>query len=169
MLQNDPPKKVLLVENYENFNLSNYLCQAYGGKLFVPKNDEDLSKLTALFKKSGNCSLSYLGIKKSNNDMIIDLNGENVSFLNWGINQPNGKSWQQCIAASFDGKELKYDDQNCKKEFCFSCQIQTKNTFKLRGNIPNGAEREYSLREYFVGLEMMSKDINNKYNRIQGN
>ena len=160
LLQNDPPKKVLLVEDYENFNLSNYLCQAYGGKLFVPKNDEDWSKLTALFKKSGNCSFSYLGIKKSNDDMIIDLNGENVSFLNWGINQPNGKSWQQCIAASFNGKELKHDDLNCENEFCFSCQIQTKNTFKLRGNIPNGAEREYSLREYFVGLEMMSKDIN---------
>ena len=59
LLQNDPPKKVLLVDNYKNFNSSNYLCQAYGGKLFIPKNDEDLSKLTTSFNKSGNCSFSY--------------------------------------------------------------------------------------------------------------
>ena len=42
----------------------------------------------------------------NNRNPNISSKQENVSFLNWGINQPNGKSWQQCIAASFDGKEL---------------------------------------------------------------
>ena len=152
LLQNDPAQKILLDENYKNFKLSNLLCQAYGGKLFTPKNNEDLSKLTTLFHKSGDCSDSYIGLKKSN-DMIVDFKGINVSFVKWGKNQPNGKDWQQCIVAHFDGKDLEYDDVNCITEFCYSCQIPTKNTYKLRGNITLGAEREY-----LVGLGMMSND-----------
>ena len=152
LLQNDPAQKILLDENYKNFKLSNLLCQAYGGKLFTPKNNEDLSKLTTLFHKSGDCSDSYIGLKKSI-DMIVDFKGINVSFVKWGKNQPNGKDWQQCIVAHFDGKDLEYDDVNCITEFCYSCEIPTKNTYKLRGNITLGAEREY-----LVGLGMMSND-----------
>ena len=61
LLQNDPPEEIMLIENHENFASSNYLCQAYGGNLFIPKNDGDLSKLTSLIKES-NCSYSYLGL-----------------------------------------------------------------------------------------------------------
>ena len=154
LLQNNPPKKVLLVENYENFNSANFLCQAYGGELFVPNNDESWSKLTTLFKKSGNCSFAYLGLRKSDN-IVVDINGKDLSFFKWGKNQPNGKNWQQCITASFDGKELTYDDRHCDNEFCYTCKIPSKNNFKLRGNIPNQAEREY-----FVGIGTKSKDTN---------
>ena len=152
LLQNDPPKKLLLVENYNNFNSSNYLCKAYGGNLFVPKGDEDLSRLKALFEKSGNCTFSYLGLRKSMDGGVLDDDGKNVSFFKWGKNQPNGKNWQQCILAR---NNLEYDDVECSYEHCYFCQIPTKNTFKFRGNIPNGVEKEY-----FVELGQLSKDTN---------
>ena len=41
-IQSDPPEKVLLVEKQKDFDFSNYICQAYGGRLYVPENDNDL-------------------------------------------------------------------------------------------------------------------------------
>ena len=153
MLQNDLPEKLILVEGNENFNSSYYLCQAYGGKLFIPKNDEDMSKLVTLFKNSENCSVSWLGLKKSN-DIVVDVNGKEASFVKWGKNQPNGKNWAQCIITTLhSGGDLFYDDVPCKNEYCYSCQIPTKSIYKLRGNIPIGVEREY-----YVELGQMSKD-----------
>ena len=84
LLQNDPPVKLMLMENLHDFDSSNYLCQAYGGKLFVPKNDEDFNNVRSLmYQNSDNCKDAYLGIKKSN-DLVVDLNGNIISFVKWG-------------------------------------------------------------------------------------
>ena len=73
-----------------------------------------------------------------------NVDGNNISFVKWGKGQPNGKEWQQCIVVKFDGKDSTYyDDTNCNKQFCSSCQISTENTFKLRGNITQNTDREY--------------------------
>ena len=150
LLQKKPSQKIMLIEDLKDLDTSNYLCQAYGGKLFVPKNHEDLSKISLLFEQStDNCTDAYLGLKKSN-DLITDLDRNIISFAHWGKNQPNGKEYQQCIRIRQD---TFYDDVSCSKEICSICQIPTTNTFKLRGQIPKGVEGEYS-----VGLGLTTKD-----------
>ena len=150
LLQKKPPQKIMLIEDLKSFDASNYLCQAYGGKLFVPKNQEDVTKISLLIEQSnGNCTNVYLGLKKSN-DLVTDLDGNNTSFIHWGKNQPNGKEYQQCIRIR---KDSFYDDVSCYNEICSFCQIPTKNTFKLRGQIPKGAEGKYS-----VELGLTTKD-----------
>ena len=72
------------MENLHDFDSSNYLCQAYGGKLFAPKNEEDFNKVRSLmYQNSRNCKDAYLGIKKLN-DVVVDLNGNSISFVKWG-------------------------------------------------------------------------------------
>ena len=84
LLQNNPPVKLMLMENLHDFDSSNYLCQAYGGKLFAPKNEEDFKKVRSLmYQNSNNCKDAYLGIKKLN-DVVVDLNGNSISFVKWG-------------------------------------------------------------------------------------
>ena len=152
LLQKKPSQKIMLIEDHKNFDASNYLCQAYGGKLFVPKSHEDLSKTSLLLEQStGNCNDAFLGLKKSG-EFITDLDGNVISFAHWGKNQPNGKEYQQCIRIRQD---MLYDDVNCSNEICSFCQIHTKNTFKLRGPIPKGAEGQYS-----VGLGLTTRDTN---------
>ena len=152
LLQNKPPQKIMLVEDLKNFDSSNYLCQAYGGKLFVPESYADLSKISLLFEQSsGNCNSAYLGLKKSINLVnVTDLDSNIISFVNWGKNQPNGKEYQQCIRIK---KDTFYDDVTCFYENCFLCKIPTKNIYKLRGQIPKGIEEKYS-----VGFGLTSKD-----------
>ena len=152
LLQQKPPLKIMLIEDQKDFDTSNYLCQAYGGKLFVPKCHNDLKMISVLIEQSkGNCTHAYLGLKKSN-DLVTDLDSNVISFVNWGKNQPNGKEYQQCIRIRED---TFYDDASCSTEMCSICNIPTKNTFKLRGLIPKNAEEEYS-----VGLGRTTKDTN---------
>ena len=152
LLQKKPSQKIMLIEDLKDFDASNYLCQAYGGKLFIPKSHEDLSKISLLLEQStGNCNDAFLGLKKSS-EFITDLDGNVISFAHWGKNQPNGKEYQQCIRIRQD---MLYDDVNCSNEICSFCQIHTKNTFKLRGPIPKGAEGQYS-----VGLGLTTRDTN---------
>ena len=153
-IQTDPPEKVLLVEKQKDFDFSNYFCQAYGGRLYVPENDNDLQKVTSLLQQSENCTHSYLGLKKSSTNGVVDLQNNVVSFVKWGKNQPNGKSYQQCIQTYFNGYDYIYGDEKCSEEVCFVCQVPSKNTFKLRGNgISSSTERDY-----FVQLGTRSKD-----------
>ena len=152
LLQKKPLQNIMLIEDFKNFDTSNYLCQAYGGKLFVPKSHEDLSKISLLFEQStGNCNYVFLGLKKSS-EFITDLDGNVISFSHWGKNDPNGKEYQQCIGIK---KDMLYNDKMCSRKYCSFCQIHTKNTFKLRGNIPKGVEAEYS-----VGLGLTTRDTN---------
>ena len=133
----------LLIQYRTNFDSSKYLCQGYGGNLTIPKNDEALKTLGILIKQSGVCEYVFLGLKKSGNERnssILDLKDNVISYLKWGLNQPNGGNRAQCIAT--DSNSVIYDAE-CYTKFCFFCQIPEKRTFILRGPIPTNTERNY--------------------------
>ena len=62
-----PSKEIILIEEQQDFNTANYLCQAFGGQLPIPKNEFDVSELTNLLQKSNFCFRAYVGLKKSVN------------------------------------------------------------------------------------------------------
>ena len=109
--------------------------------------------MASLLQKPNKCFGAFIGAKKFE-QRILDLNGNNVSFIKWGLNQPNGKKLQKCITIN---KESFYNDRNCASEQCYFCQIPTKNIYTMRGKI--------SLfdidRFYFVGMS-------DKYIEIRG-
>ena len=44
------PKRIAVIEYQTNFEASNYMCQAFGGRLFLPKSDNDSEELGSLIK-----------------------------------------------------------------------------------------------------------------------
>ena len=85
----------ILIEYLADFNSANYLCQAFGGKLLVPKTDQELNELSSLIHQSENCFYAFLGLKKFNQTMAIDLNGKIASFVKWGR---KSTKWQKLSA-----------------------------------------------------------------------
>ena len=139
-----------LIEYRVDFDSSRYLCEGYGGNITLPKNTEDLKTLGYFIKQSKICHEPFLGLKKSSNGEIQDLKSNNVSYLKWHVNQPNGGDTQKCISTW----ESYIDDVECDKKHCFFCNIPRKSLFILRGSIPTNTERKY-----FVTINTQSTEI----------
>ena len=136
-------KNDLLIQYRTDFDSSKYLCQGYGGNLTIPKNDEAMKTLGVLIKQSEVCEYGFLGLKKSGNERnssILDFKDNVISYLKWGLNQPNGGKMAQCIETA--SNSVIYDIE-CYKKNCFFCQIPEKRMFNLRGPIPTNTERKY--------------------------
>ena len=81
LFQKSFEEKIHLVEHKATFDSSNYLCQAFGGNLLVPKDEEELNTLGTLIQNSGNCRKAFVGMKKTSRDEVVDLQNNNVSFI----------------------------------------------------------------------------------------
>ena len=44
------PKRITVIEYLTNFETSNYMCQSFGGSLFLPKSNNDTEELGSLIK-----------------------------------------------------------------------------------------------------------------------
>ena len=128
-----------LIEYKTDFQSSNYMCEGYGGNLTLPKNEEDMKTLGNLIQQSEVCEFPFLGLKKSGNEEIVDLEGNPVYYLKWHLNQPNGGETQLCI----NTWDSYVNDVPCDKKRCFFCQIPEKTLFILRGPIPTNTDRKY--------------------------
>ena len=153
LFQQSQSEKLILVEYKTDFDSSKYLCEGYGGKLTLPKKEEDMKTLGHLIQQSEVCEFPFLGLKKSCDENIVDLKGNVISYLQWAPNQPNGGEFQQCISTN---SHSIINDLECQFKKCFFCQIPEKSRFILRGPLISDIERKY-----FVTMNM-------KYTEIQG-
>ena len=136
---NENPQKNVLIQYLADINTSNYLCQAFGGELLVPKRDQDLHEVSSLLNQADKCSLAFLGLKKINKTSVVDIDGQIASFVKWHKTQPNGKDIEQCVAVWNSA----FYDVECHDKYCFACQIKGKIIFTLRGNLSDISEREF--------------------------
>ena len=139
-------EEIILLEYFTDFSSANYLCQAYGGGLLVPKTNEDLDKVGYFLQHSNHCHEAYLGLVKSHDESAYDLDGEKAKIIKWSKGQPNGDDYQECITVNEHGA---FNDENCFRDQCSVCKIPTKSMFILRGNISKEADIE---RNYFVNM-----------------
>ena len=156
--ENDPlfketfqEKEILLIEHKATFEASYHLCQAFGGELSVPLNDQDLDKIGTKINKSEICVSAHIGLMKTIDDKVVTLNGHKVTLSRWGQNEPNGKQYEKCINTYGDSH---YNDIKCSEESCFSCEMSAKHVFSLRGIIPIGMDRHY-----FVSMARKETEI----------
>ena len=133
-------KDMLLVEHITNFDAASYLCEAFGGELLVPQNDNDLNEVGSIIKNSEKCMSAFLGLKKTQDDKVVNLNGDIISFTRWDKNEPNGKDYEKCINIY---ESAKYNDVNCGGKSCLVCKMSPKHVFSLRGIIPVSIDRYY--------------------------
>ena len=142
MLFQNNYEDTILIEYLTDFNSSNLFCQALGGQLSIPENIQELHEVTLLVQQSEHCNGALLGLKKSKENSLVDLNGKVAPFVKWGNKQPNGENFQQCISVWRKGKPY-FDDVRCNIDHCFLCKMSTKKLFSLRGKIASNIESEY--------------------------
>ena len=145
LFQKISQQKTILIEYKTDFDSAKYLCQAYGGDLTNPKNDEDMKILDSLIRQSDVCDYSFLGLKKSTNKEILDLKGNIMLGLKWGLRQPNGRLLNGRETQRYIGtlRDIFVNDIECNIKRCFVCTLPEKSIFILRGSIPINAERKY--------------------------
>ena len=156
LFQEEQQHKTILIEYKTDFDSAKYLCQAHGGDMTLPKNDEDMKMLGSHILQSDVCEYPFLRLTKSINDEILDLKGNIMPGLKWGLGQPNGRlsngiDVQGCIATTSD---FSIYDIECNIKRCFFCTLPEKTIFILRGSIPIHAERKY-----FVATNMKDTAI----------
>ena len=136
---------ILLIEQKNDLESSNFICKSLGGSLFIPQNNHELSRVGSYIENSEKCSKAYIGVQKMDKK-LVDLNKNEVSFANWYIGEPNGQEYEECISVigkSEYSNDSKYVDINCAERHCFACQLPMKNVFTLRGKIPKNIDRYY--------------------------
>ena len=131
-------KKVLIFEEKSTFDSAKNLCEGFGGKLFLPQNDHDLSKFATNIQNSVKCKWAYMAFKK-NDENVVDLNGTVASYASWKKGEPNGKH-ENCVAANTIPT---FSDVPCSRKKCFACLLAPKNIFTIRGKIPMNVPRSY--------------------------
>ena len=74
--------------------------------------------------------------------MKYPVKGNIVSIGKWKLGQPNGGNVQQCVTFGSGGDAFYFDDP-CDLKVCFACKMLPKKFYTIRGNIPQGLDRDY--------------------------
>ena len=132
----------------KTFEEAKFSCKAIGGEFFIPKTSEQFNDLTKLLDATPNCSNTLLlAGKKLKKNNIIDTNGRDISFHVWGFNQPNGRNIQQCITIKHetykDDNIYVYNDVECSARECYSCFMNARSTFQLRGDLNTDIDNRF--------------------------
>jgi hypothetical protein len=134
---------------------------------------------SSIFPKSHN-DYKQIIIKiffKSNTSKSKWLNGnkilEEVTYLPWAFDQPNGQSSQKCVA--YDFEKNGYSDEDCILKMCISCQLPKEIFFHIRGFPESLAyvtvDVDYTLsieagKVSFEGFSGLSSIVNNTKENI---
>ncbi len=143
-----------------NFYQSGYLCNAIGGKMFVPKDLDNLKVMVRFMSYLApvildtNCSSSgWTGIIKMENGSFVDAENRKIAhYLPFAPGQPNGRMVQSCTILELDsasnniGPPGQLYDINClSASYCSLCgSIKMENKYWFRGQIPGHMDRKYT-------------------------
>ena len=120
----------------QTINEVDYLCSLLDGRLIYPNTQEDLDHIKALINKSRHAEACkravWVPIRRSKDDPTkwIDTGSNEVSFLPWAEDQPNGMGLQDCIVS----KDKGYSDIECTGQYCSFCMTQKYHILNLRGS-----------------------------------
>lgn len=94
-------------------------CKQAGGSIATPRNPAE-NEATLYFLKCFN-TYAYLGIKES---LILSkfqlLDGTQLSYTNWLLNEPSGKGEEECVEVYTDGT---WNDKTCNQNHLIVCQF----------------------------------------------
>jgi hypothetical protein len=100
--------------------------------------------------------IKYLTFFQSNITFSRWFNGnkapleEEVTYLPWAFDQPNGQASQKCI--SYDFERVGYNDEECSTRLCIPCRMLINNFFRIRG-FPEELTPEKVDVDYFLLME----------------
>ncbi|XP_019327488.1 PREDICTED: pulmonary surfactant-associated protein A [Aptenodytes forsteri] len=94
-------------------------CKEVGGSIATPRNPGENDAIL-YFVKNFN-TYAYLGIKESlipSNFQFLD--GTQLSYANWHLNEPSGKGKEECVEMYTDGT---WNDKKCNQNRLIVCQF----------------------------------------------
>ncbi|KFQ91395.1 Pulmonary surfactant-associated protein A, partial [Nipponia nippon] len=94
-------------------------CKEVGGSIAAPRNPGQNDAIL-YFVKDFN-SYAYLGIKESLiSSKFQFLDGTQLSYTNWHLNEPSGKGEEECVEMYTDGT---WNDKKCNQNHLIVCQF----------------------------------------------
>ncbi|NXQ98984.1 SFPA2 protein, partial [Sagittarius serpentarius] len=94
-------------------------CKEAGGSIATPSNPDENDAILYFGKSFNTCA--YLGIK----ECLIPrrfkfLDGTQLSYTNWHLNEPPGKGEEECVEIYTDGT---WNDKKCPKNRPIVCRF----------------------------------------------
>ncbi|KFV17431.1 Pulmonary surfactant-associated protein A, partial [Pterocles gutturalis] len=94
-------------------------CKEAGGSIATPRNPGENDAIL-YFVKSFN-TYAYLGIKESLIPSKFQfLDGTQLGYTNWHLNEPSGKGKEECVEMYTDGT---WNDKKCNQNRLIVCQF----------------------------------------------
>ncbi|KFQ86158.1 Pulmonary surfactant-associated protein A, partial [Phoenicopterus ruber ruber] len=102
-----------------DFHTTLKICKEAGGSIATPRNPGENDAILD-FVKSFN-TYAYLGIKESLIPSKFQfLDGTQLSYTNWHLNEPSGKGEENCVEMYTDGT---WNDKRCNQNRLIVCQF----------------------------------------------
>ncbi|XP_053305850.1 pulmonary surfactant-associated protein A-like [Spea bombifrons] len=113
-------KKILATNGKEvDFEASKNTCQAVGGKLATPMNDEENNAILGIVKEHNR--YAYLGIREGEIPGVFHyLDGLPVNYTHWRKSEPSGKGKENCVEMYTDGT---WNDKTCNQYRLTICEF----------------------------------------------
>ncbi|XP_053548845.1 pulmonary surfactant-associated protein A-like [Bombina bombina] len=113
-------KKILATNGKEvDFATSKTTCEAIGGNIATPMNDEENNAILTFVKEHNR--YAFLGVKEGLvPGKFSYLDGTPVTYTNWYKNEPNSKGQEQCVEMYTDGK---WNDKGCNQNRLTICEF----------------------------------------------
>uniref|UniRef100_W5K0N7 Pulmonary surfactant-associated protein D-like n=1 Tax=Astyanax mexicanus TaxID=7994 RepID=W5K0N7_ASTMX len=97
------------------------ICQKAGGKLALPRNEEENQKLSGALRAFGSAYMFIGANDQVNEGQFVDTEGRNLDYLKWNTGEPNSYGGNEdCIVINTNGFWL---DTSCEKSFLIACEI----------------------------------------------
>ncbi|NXV82507.1 SFTPA protein, partial [Atlantisia rogersi] len=94
-------------------------CKEAGGSIATPSNEGENNAIRHLVKSFN--TYAYLGIRESLTPSKFQLlNGTQLSYTNWHLNEPSGKGKEECVEMYADGT---WNDKRCYWNRLIVCQF----------------------------------------------
>lgn len=102
-----------------NFNDIRETCARVGGRIAVPRNQEENEAIASIVKKYN--IYAYLGLAEGPTPgEFYYLDGAPVNYTNWYRGEPRGRGSEKCVEMYTDGR---WNDKNCLQYRLAICEF----------------------------------------------
>ena len=130
-----------------NFDEAQKHCETFGGKLYSPSLQKEFVELEKFLNRTvitkSPLALAWLGLKKKfdsvgSEKVVKHDTKEEIEFLNWADNQPNGGETQMCMTVSLPPNiNTAIFDMDCNFRLNYVCELQENVKFRAKNITKN--------------------------------
>lgn len=143
-------------------------CETFGGTLYSPSLQKEFVELEKFLKRTVNTksplALAWLGLKKKfdsggDETVIKHDTKEEIKFLNWADDQPNGGDTQMCMTVSMPPNiDTAIYDMDCKYRLNYICELKENVEFHAKNITKNDSKDVTFYSKFNNGLFFINQN-----------